>query len=484
MVEHLFESLGGTDSEASPEDDGRRLRGTAFVGEVERANAVIDNLFEHLGAMEGAAVVESIATVERLRRRVDALAVEVTARVDRDRLFRLDGQATATTMIAHRARVSVGEARARRRTARMTRDLPDVAAGFRTGEIGSCHARRLGVAHANRRVRDQMGHCEDVFVAAAKDMTSFEDFDAFISQWVRLVDEDGTCDTNEVNHERRNVTLVRNQDGSWHLEGGFAALQGAAVDEVLENFIRLEYLADWDAARAEHGDETCEDHLPRTAAQRRCDAFVAMCRAAANSPEAPPGTPTETTIVFDAAAYERALHWLDTGEREPIDARDAAEIAYGDHHRGGRPRGGAPDDGARDQSAPPAKMRCQTTDGVALEPREAAAASLTGTIRRLLVDARGVPLDRSHPVRLFTGAVREAIKATQIGCTWPGCHRRGSHCEIDHLTPHSHGGQTHPDNAGPLCGFHNRLKNHGYRTWRDAGGNWHTTRPDGTEIPP
>jgi hypothetical protein len=483
MVEHMFGSSFGMDAQERPGPDGRGPGGTTLAGAVDRANAVIDNLLENLDALEGAAVVESIATVEGLRRRVDALAVEVTSRVDRDRLFRLDGQATATTMIAHRARVSLSEARIRRRTARMTRDLSDVAAGFRAGEIGSCHARRLAAAHANRRVRDEMGRCEDVFVAAARDMNSFEDFDAFISQWVRLVDEDGTCDTNELNHQRRNVTLARNADGSWTLKGGFAALQGAAVDEVLENFSRLEYLTDWDAARGEHGDQTCEDHLPRTAAQRRCDAFVAMCRAAANSPEAPPGTPTETTIIFDQAGYERALRWLDTGQHEPFDARDAAEIAYADHHRGDRM-----DDGALTR-----KMRCHTTDGVSLEPREAAAASLTGTIRRLLIDARGLPLDRSRPVRLFTGAIREAIKATETACTWPGCHRRGSHCEIDHLTPHSRGGHTHPDNAGPLCGFHNRLKNHGfhnrlknhgYHTWRDAGGNWHATRPDGTEIPP
>lgn len=438
------------------------------------AHALIDNLFEQLDTMDGAAVVQSIATVEALRRRVDALAIEVTSRVDHDGLFRLDGQATATSLIAHRAKVSVSEARARRRAARMTRDLCDVAAGFRAGEIGSCHARRLGAAHANRRVTAEMSRCEDVFVAAAKEMDSFEDFDAFMSQWVRLVDEDGTCDTNELNHERRNVTLVHNQDGSWHMKGGFAALQGATVDETFESFIHLEYLADWDAARAEHGDETCEDHLPRTAAQRRCDAFVTMCRAAANSPDAPPGTPTETTIVFDQAGYERAVEWLDTGRCEPIDAREAAEVARADHHRSRRYGDGSPH----------RKMRCHTTDGVALEPREAAAASLTATIRRLLIDAHGVPLDRSRPVRLFTGALREAITTTSTHCIWPGCRRRSSHCEIDHITPFRDGGETHPANGAPLCGFHNRTKNHGYRTWRDPSGNWHATRPDGTEIPP
>jgi hypothetical protein len=33
-----------------------------------------------------------------------------------------------------------------------------------------------------------------------------------------------------------------------------------------------------------------------------------------------------------------------------------------------------------------------------------------------------------------------------------------------------------------LCARHNRWKQHGYRTWRDPTGHWHTHRPDGTEI--
>ena len=42
-----------------------------------------------------------------------------------------------------------------------------------------------------------------------------------------------------------------------------------------------------------------------------------------------------------------------------------------------------------------------------------------------------------------------------------------------------------PDNGGPACARHNRWKQqHGFRTWRDPTGQWHTYRPDGTEIAP
>jgi hypothetical protein len=33
-----------------------------------------------------------------------------------------------------------------------------------------------------------------------------------------------------------------------------------------------------------------------------------------------------------------------------------------------------------------------------------------------------------------------------------------------------------------MCGRHNHFKQRGYRTWRDPTGQWHTYRPDGTEI--
>ena len=37
-------------------------------------------------------------------------------------------------------------------------------------------------------------------------------------------------------------------------------------------------------------------------------------------------------------------------------------------------------------------------------------------------------------------------------------------------------------NGGPACNHHNRWKNNGTITLRDAKGRWHTYRPDGTEI--
>jgi hypothetical protein len=50
------------------------------------------------------------------------------------------------------------------------------------------------------------------------------------------------------------------------------------------------------------------------------------------------------------------------------------------------------------------------------------------------------------------------------------------------LLPWGHEGPTKSGNGGPACGYHNRWKSTGYRTWHDPQGHWHHYRPVGTEI--
>jgi hypothetical protein len=125
--------------------------------------------------------------------------------------------------------------------------------------------------------------------------------------------------------------------------------------------------------------------------------------------------------------------------------------------------------------------RCETLDGVPLEPVEAAAASLVQQVRRVVVDAAGVVIDLGR-ARAFTGGARTAVQLSTSHCPWPGCPVPASHCEIDHTHEHAKGGRTNPGNGAPFCGRHNRWKQKGFTTWRDPTGDWHVHRPDGTEI--
>ena len=150
--------------------------------------------------------------------------------------------------------------------------------------------------------------------------------------------------------------------------------------------------------------------------------------------------------------------------------------------------------------------RCSTLDGHPIDRTEATAEALLGHIRRVVVGADSVVIDLGRRRRLFTGAAALAVWLTASHCYWPGCNVPVNHCQTDHLTPWrtpragdrgngdrgdsdsdadshgGHGGRTEPHNGAPLCGRHNRLKEHGYTVHRDTAGAIHIHRPDGSEL--
>jgi hypothetical protein len=102
----------------------------------------------------------------------------------------------------------------------------------------------------------------------------------------------------------------------------------------------------------------------------------------------------------------------------------------------------------------------------------------------VVLDSAGIVVDQGRTRRLFTGPLRDAVLLAQHWCTWPGCERRSGQCQTDHTAPFGEGGITATRNGNAECGFHNRHKQRGYRTWRDPTTHrWHIRRPDGTAMP-
>ena len=400
--------------------------------------------------------IDLIQQLEALGRQMDAARVDLVDVIDRKGLYRADGHHSAKVMVRHVAKLSGAEAAARAKTARALRDLPETRAAFRAGHVGTCQVRRLARVHANPRVRDRLGGSEDRLLGFAMGR-DFKFFDRVVGDWVRLADEDGTCDTNQANHERRNAHLSQDFDLGWHLDAACGSLSGAELKTIFDHFVDAEFLADWEKARIEHGDATTKADLERTEGQRRFDALFAIFQKAAAAEPGGKAPEVVTNLVIDDVTYERILFFLATGVRPEVD----------------------PDDES---------FRCSTLDGHPVEPTEAVAASLVGKLRRVVVGADGVVIDLGRAQRLFTGSARLAAQLGNTECFWPGCHVPVSQCQIDHLVPFSErddgggGGRTNPDNGGPACGKHNRHKEHGYQVWRDTDGRWHTHRPDGTEI--
>jgi hypothetical protein len=107
-----------------------------------------------------------------------------------------------------------------------------------------------------------------------------------------------------------------------------------------------------------------------------------------------------------------------------------------------------------------------------------------------VIDADSNLIDLGRRRRLFVGSSREAalIQGALAGrdglrCGWSGCLQRRA-LQVDHLEAAARGGPTDIVNSLPLCGFHNRLKEHGWRPVRGPDGRWSILRPDGTTVTP
>ncbi len=391
------------------------------------------------------AAVEVIRAVEVVGRKLAAVQAELVDVIDHEVLFAADGHASARVMVRHVAKLSGGEASARANTAAVVRDLPEAADRFRSGDLGVDQIRLLGRIHANRRVRPHMAEAETWFLRVA-DRLTFPDYEIAARQWERLADTKGPEPRSIA---ERNVSFTQNRiDLSWKLDGSMPSLTGAGVVEIFEHYINAELLADWEKAKADKGTEAAASDLARTAAQRRADALWQIFQDAAHNPNSAVPVGFCHNLVWNEEGYEQMLARVVGADPSPID---------------------------------PDTFRCTTIDGIPVNPYEAAANSLVEHMRRVVVNSAGVVIDQGR-ARVFTGSARLAVLLADNRCTHPGCWVPASQCQIDHTISHASRGRTNPGNGGPRCQKHNLFKEQGFTVWRDPAGQWHTHRPDGTEI--
>ncbi len=225
--------------------------------------------------------------------------------------------------------------------------------------------------------------------------------------------------------QQERVERARGRFGdSWELEASSSSLTGLSIKEILDHYTRAELLADWEKARAKKGDSATAADLSRTAAQRASDAVWQIFQDAAAKPESAVPVGFVHNIVWQAEILEELIRRFAGAPAQAIDVES---------------------------------FRCSNIDGVPASPSEALAGVFVDGLRHVVMNARSTVIDQ-------------------------GCWVTASQCQIDHVHPHASGGRTNPGNGAPRCGRHNRFKEKGFTVWRDPAGQWHTYRPDGTEI--
>ena len=394
---------------------------------------------------------EVVGQIERAIRKLDALAVAVVDAVDRSDLHRQDGHGSAQTWLAYTCRTSRADAGRRLALAAMFRKLPITAEKYRAGELGREQAATLAQACGNPRYGHLVIDSIEALLADERTLDARR-FQIYLKHWISLADADGIKQRHDTAHRCRDVRMSENYDGGFSLRGSFGPIQGAVIQGLLDGCTNAERLADWEAARLIHGEQTEPIHLRRTDGQRRADALEAALTSGAAVPADAVRPEPSVHIVMSHDAFEHALAKL-TGDATPkLDPRTYRTY------------------------------RCETLGGTQLHPTDALAAALAGHIRRVVL---GLPeASISLKGRFFTGALRDLLNVIDPTCTWAGCHIPANRCQADHTIPWRDGASTTVDNGKPLCGKHNRHKERGYQTVRDHEGRWHIHRPNGTEIQP
>ncbi len=199
--------------------------------------------------------------------------------LERRRAYRHDGSKSTAAWLARRTKMPLPQARAQTRLVRRLAVMPQTEAALAAGQIGQRHAEVLAALADSARqvVAGACGEAEDLLVGFAKDLC-FEDFVSAVRQWEYLVDADGVEQRAGSDHESRHLHLSQTFRGNWRLDGQLDVIAGTEVAEALRRISEEMFRADWADAQAVHGDDTREEHLARTARQRRADALAEMAR--------------------------------------------------------------------------------------------------------------------------------------------------------------------------------------------------------------
>ncbi len=195
-------------------------------------------------------------------------------------------------------------------------------------------------------------------------------------------------------HEQRSAAIVQRDDGMSVLHGRWSGLDAELVHTAI------------DAFRTVDGPG-----LRRTPEQRTADAFIELCRVALRHADAP-------------AQHGVRPHLLVTVSEEAL----TTGVGTGE--------------GAWTGPIPVGELRRLFGDA---------------SLSRIVLDAKGLPLEASEEVRTVPAGLYRALLVRDGGCIAEGCDAPAGWCDVMHLeTAFRHDGRLSLDNAALGCRRHHR----------------------------
>jgi hypothetical protein len=443
------------------------------VDATEASEVPIDGLFlELLDGFVGVPPAELNAQVGELELRRRVLDAEMAAAVhvaEMSGSFSVDGHRSMLGYLKARLNWSGVQATQWLKISRFIAVETTVGDAWVAGRIGFDQVNALQALHANRRVRHVFDRFLPLLLLHAEQLL-FKHFEIAVADVVAKADEDGTHLDRDTAVEHRNAhVLVNGAELDVSVIGG-DPVTAAEIVAIFDLACQQEFDADVAGRAAEFGDQAANHPLPRTAGQRRHDAFIRIFRAGGTAITANSDAGSRSiakivvNIIIDHETFQQIL--ADAGLAPAGMIRDAIGELVAD---------------------PTALLNrtCQMADGTPIHPHDALRALLDGYVRRVVVDSNRVVTDMGRDSRLFTGYARQAAMVLVTRCDHPGCDLPAQFCEVDHNIEWADGGRTDQNNARPRCSTHNRFKSRNrWHTKQATNGYHYTIRDDGTIVLP
>ncbi len=352
---------------------------------------------------------QAVVGFMRLRSLVESVAAPWTRSWERSRSWAADGSRSPRARLARDAHCSEASAGRAVGLAAKLEAMPLVAAALRAGSISEDHAWRLAVARTGHRA-GAFALAEQTLVDVAVEEPDFDEFLKAVQYWEHGADD--ALGASEDQHRRhragRKAHHSKTFQGTYRLDATFDAVGGEIFDTALGRIYHQLLMADWKAARAEHGDAACESDLCRTPEQRRLDALVEMARRA-------------TAVAADAKLPRPLITVL---------------VDY-------------------EQLKGPIR---ETFNGNVLTTHQVADLLVEADVERAVYGPTNRIIELSTTERFFRGGLRRVLEIRDRHCQHPGCRVPAERCNGNHVIEHTDGGQTTQENGDLQCRTHDRQR--------------------------
>jgi uncharacterized protein DUF222/HNH endonuclease len=344
---------------------------------------------EDLGRLGAGALEARLVGIESQSRKLEGERLRTIAEIEHKQTFRFDGHLSTTASVAHTLGMSEAEASKQTKQAAALTQMPLVRDALARGELSTSALTELSEVRAIHPEAFSVAEHELVAVAMTRPVRELR---RVIGSWSNRVDARTALAHAKHLYERRWLSITPGVGGMGRIRG--------ELDPETHEIVTTAIRAIVDRSVKAGSDDG------RTHAQRMVDALGELCRQFLDGgSRSNPGTERpHVSVLVDLESLQR---------------------------RAGR--------------------TCELESTGVIHPEAARRLACDASVSRIITKGPSEPPDVGRTTPVIPSALRRALVVRDRGCTFPGCERPPSWCDVHHIEHWADGGETSLSNTGLLC---------------------------------